>query len=248
MTGDLESRLAQLQERRQAGREAAEAELARLKLELSSHAEDIRSALAAEARRINQLMIGVDDQARDAADAIGQMRQHEEAITKALSANDLVLRRQARWAWLAVGGACLAAMLIVVLASWAASDLIDAAGLEADAIRAANVEELVAAREEGQTAIADLHEQLAIQRMEVERRIDEVGVELASMSNERDAVQAELDRFIELRDRLGFSLVEGRSRILIVVPEGHEIHEWRGPRPSDTSRYNGRMYRVMAER
>lgn len=185
---------------------------------------------------------------RYAADAIGQMRQHEEAIAKALSANDLVLRRQARWAWLAVGGACLAAMLIVVLASWAASDLIDAAGLEADAIRAANVEELVAAREEGQTAIADLHEQLAIQRMEVERRIDEVGVEFATMSNERDAVQAELARFIELRDRLGFALVEGRSRILIVVPEGHEIHEWRGPRPSDTSRYNGRMYRVMADR
>lgn len=68
------------------------------------------------------------------------------------------------------------------------------------------------------------------------------------MSNERDAVQAELERFIELRERLGIALVEGRSRILIVVPEGHEIHEWRGPRPSDISQYNGRMYRVMAER
>lgn len=247
MTGDLESRMAELQQRRQAGREVAEAELARLKAVLSDHADGIRDDLTAEAKRINQLMSGVDAQARDAANAINQLRQHDEAIKKALSAKDVVLRRQARWAWIALGGACLAALVIIVLAGGAASRLVDAARLEADAIRAANVEELAVAREEGQRAVADLHEQLAAQRAEVERRIEDAGAEFAALTNERDAIQAELERFIELRDHLGIALVEGRARILIVVPEGHEIREWRGPRPSDPARYNGRMYRVMAE-
>jgi len=139
-------------------------------------------------------------------------------------------------------------VVIIVLAGGAASCLVDAARLEADAIRVANSEELAVAREEGQRAVADLHEQLAAQRAEVERRIEDAGAEFAVLTNERDTVQAELERFIELRDRLGIALVEGRARILIVVPEGHEIREWRGPRPSERVPYSGWMYRVMAER
>lgn len=248
MTGDLEAKMAELQQRRQAGREAVEAELARLKAALSDHADGIRADLAAEAKRINQLMSGVDAQARDAANAMTQMRQYEEAMKKALSANDVVLRRQARWAWIAVGGACLAAVVIIVLAGGAASRLVEAARLEADAIRIANVEDLAAAREEGQRAVADLHEQLAAQRMEVERRIEDVGVEFASLTNERDAVQAELERFIELRDRLGIVLVETQTQPVIVVPDGQEIRAWGAPGLSNLARYNGRMYRVMVQR
>jgi len=60
MTGDLESRIAELQQHRQAGREAAEAELARLKVALSDHADGILDDLNVEAKRINQLMSGVD--------------------------------------------------------------------------------------------------------------------------------------------------------------------------------------------
>lgn len=248
MTADLESRMAELKQRRQAGREAAEAELARLKAALSDHADGIRGDLIAEAKRINQLMSGVDAQARDAAGAINQLRQHDESIKNALSANDVVLRRQAWWAWTAVGGACLAAVVIIVLAGWAASRLIEVARLEADAIRAANVDELAVAREEGHRAIADLHQQLAAQRAEVERGIEDVGAEFAALSTERDAVRAELERFIKLRDRLGIALVEGQTRPVIVVPEGKEIRAWGAPGLSDLARYNGRMYRVLAQR
>lgn len=248
MIGDLETRMDGLRQRQLARQDAAEAELVRLKATLSAHADDIKADLAAEAKQINQLISGVGAQTRDATNAALRLRQDSEAMRQALQANDAVLRRQARWAWTAVGGACLAAVVILVLAGWAASRLIEVARLEADAIRAANIDELADAREEGQRAIADLHQQLAAQRAEVERGIEGVGAEFAALSTERDAVQAELERFIDLRDRLGITLVEGQTRPVIVVPEGQEIRAWGAPGLSNLARYNGRMYRVMAQR
>lgn len=248
MIGDLETRMDGLRQRQQARQDAAEAELVRLKDTLSAHAEDIKADLAAEAKQINQLISCVGAQTRDATNAALRLRHDSEAMRQALKANDAVLRRQARWAWTAVGGACLAAVVILVLAGWAASRLIEVARLEADALRAANVDELAVAREEGQRAIADLHQQLAAQRAEVERGIEDVGAEFAALSTERDSVQAELERFIYLRDRLGITLVEGQTRPVIVVPEGQEIRAWGAPGLSNLARYNGRMYRVMAQR
>ncbi|WP_135313303.1 hypothetical protein [Paracoccus liaowanqingii] len=240
--------MAEIQQRQQARAQAADEELVRLKAMLSDHADGIKVTLAAEMDRIDDLKSGVGAQIRDATNASTRLRQDSEGMRRVLKANEVALRRQARWAWTAVGGACLAAVVIVLLAGWAATSLIDAARLEADAIRTANVDELTDAREEGQRAIAELHQQLAAQQAEVERSSEDVGAEFAALSTERDAVQAELERFSHFRDRLGITLVEGQNRVFIVVPEGQEIRAWRAAGLSNLARYNGRMYRVMAQR
>ncbi|QBX35016.2 hypothetical protein E4191_10065 [Paracoccus liaowanqingii] len=248
MTDILGARMAEIQQRQQARAQAADEELVRLKAMLSDHADGIKVTLAAEMDRIDDLKSGVGAQIRDATNASTRLRQDSEGMRRVLKANEVALRRQARWAWTAVGGACLAAVVIVLLAGWAATSLIDAARLEADAIRTANVDELTDAREEGQRAIAELHQQLAAQQAEVERSSEDVGAEFAALSTERDAVQAELERFSHFRDRLGITLVEGQNRVFIVVPEGQEIRAWRAAGLSNLARYNGRMYRVMAQR
>lgn len=248
MTDDFDTMLADFRQRRQATHDAAEVELSRVKAALADHADAIRADWATETERINALISRVSTQTNQATDAAIRLQQDNEGMRQALNANRAVLRRQARWAWTAVGGACLAAVAIILLAGWAAGGLIDSARTEADALRAANVDELAMAREDGQRAIAELHEQLAAQRAEIERRVDDVGAEFAALTAERDDIRAELDRFIELRNRLGITLVEGQRRPLIIVPEGQEIRAWGAPGLSNLARYNGRMYRVMAQR
>lgn len=49
-------------------------------------------------------------------------REHE-ALGEQINANGALLRRQARWAWIALGGACLAAGVILLLAGWAGTSL-----------------------------------------------------------------------------------------------------------------------------
>lgn len=245
MITDLEARMAELRQRRQAGQEALEVELDRLKAMLSDHADGIRVSLDAEEKRIKRLMTLMDSRASAVTEAMASLSADHEATRKSLDANRVLLRRQARWAWGALGGACVAAGVILLLAGWAASRLIDGAALEADAIRVANVQELAKAREEGERAIAELHERLAAQRSEVERGIETVGVELAGMLSDRDALRAELEKFIALRNRLGIQLVESQTKPVIVVPEGQEIRRWGAPGLSNLARYNGRMYRVV---
>ncbi|RWR04397.1 hypothetical protein [Paenirhodobacter populi] len=184
----------------------------------------------------------------DATRTIEGVGSDNATLKKCLSANEVLLRRQAKWAWAALGGVCVAAGMILLLAVWGAQEVIGRAEKEADAIRAVNVEELAAAQEEGQRAIAALHERLAAQRSEVERGIETVGMELAGMISDRDAVRAELEKFVTLRDRLGIRLVESQTKPVIVVPEGQEIRSWGAPGLSNLARYNGRMYRVVDRR
>ncbi|NJM81226.1 MAG: hypothetical protein HC844_00945 [Tabrizicola sp.] len=112
-------------------------------------------------------------------------------------------------------------------------------------IRAGNLRAVAEARAEGERLLAALQDDLAEQRAEVERGIEEVGVELAGLAAERDAVRAELADFEELRDRLGIQVIEGRTQPVIIVPEGREIRLWRAAGLHDLARYNGRMYRIM---
>lgn len=128
-----------------------------------------------------------------------------------------------------------------------AAKLDQAEAIFADADAGKNLAaELAAAREDGQRAIVALHEELAAQQGEIERRIEVAGAELSGVVGERDQFRAELEQFVALRDLLGIQLVEARSRITIVVPEGQEIRAWRAPGLHELARYNGRMFRVMA--
>lgn len=211
MNGELENRIAELQQRGKAAKEQTAAELDRQKTALSEHAEGIKARLdGAFLDRVAEF-VTVGKQASKALLAAEAIDHRHQALGEQIAANEVLLRRQARWAWLALGGACLAAAVIISLAIWGGARLIDNAGQEADAIRVANAADLVRARELGQRAIADLHEELAGQQAEIERRIALAGVELADLTGERDRLMAELEQFADLRDRLGIQLIEARS-------------------------------------
>lgn len=245
MTNDLEARIAELRQRRRAGQEDAQVELDRLKAELSEHVQGIRAGMDDElVDRIAEFAT-VGKLAARALETAERIHREHEALGERITANGALLRRQVRFAWAALGGACLAAAAVLLLAIWTGAALKQAAAREADTIRAANVQELATAREEGERAIAALHEQLTGQRIEIERSIETVGVELASLTAESDAVRAELERFAALRDRLGIRLIETRTQLVIVVPEGQEIRLWRAAGLHELARYNGRMYRVL---
>lgn len=74
--------------------------------------------------------------------------------------------------------------------------------------------------------------------------IEVMGADLAKLASERDAIRADLEHFVELRQQIGFQLVPYRNRVVIVVPEGEGIMRWNAPGLSDLARYNGRMFRV----
>lgn len=246
MNDEFESRIAELQQRSKVAKMQAGAELDRQKSALSEHANGIRTLL--EGEFIDRVLefSNAGKLAAEAVQAAEEIDQRHQALGEQIDANAALLRRQARWAWIALGGACLAAALIIALAVWGGVRLIDKAGLEADKIRTANASELLRTREEGQRAIALLHEEQSTQQGEIERRIAVAGVELSELTGERDRLVAELEGFADLRDRLGIQLVETRSRITIVVPEGQEIRPWRAAGLSDLAHYNGRMFRVVA--
>lgn len=246
MISEIDAQIDRRKNRQLARLNDAETDLNRLKVALSEHADGIRSDLDAEGKRINLLMSSVGVQACVAADTMNWLRDDNAAMRENLKANAALLRRQARWAWAALGGTCLAAGVILLLAIWGAYRLTDRAAAEADMIRAANVRDVAAAREAGQRAIAQLHTELATQREEIERQIGVVGAELAVLSADRDTARADLEHFAALRDRLGIFLVDGRSQPVIVAPEGQEIRPWRAAGLHELARYNGRMYRVMA--
>ena len=246
MNDEFEARIAELQQRSKAVKQHEAAELDRQKTALAEHANGIRTML--EGEFIDRVLefSNAGKLAAEAVQAAVEIDQRHQALGEHIAANEVLLRRQARWAWFALGGACLAAVVIIALAIWGGARLISRAGLEADAIRVANAGELAAAREDGQRAIAALHEELAVQQGEIERRIEVAGAELSGLVGERDRLVAELEHFADLRDRLGIQLFETRSRITIVVPEGQEIRPWRSAGLSDLASYNGRMFRVMA--
>lgn len=123
MTNDLEARIAELRQRRRIGQEDAEVELDRLKAVLSEHADGIRAELDAEGKRIKLLMSSVGVQACVAAETMTWLREDNEAMRENLKANGALLRRQARWAWIVLGAACLAAVVILLLAGWAGVSL-----------------------------------------------------------------------------------------------------------------------------
>ena len=119
----------------------------------------------------------------------------------------------------------------------------------ADAIRAAGAEEIAAVRVETDRAVAQARAEAQDRQAEALADLDLVGTQLAAALDERDAARAEIERFVALRERIGFVLAEHwNGRPVIIVPEGQEIRPWGAPGLSDLARYNGRMYRVVDQR
>lgn len=248
MTIDLDARIAELRQRRRAEEDDAAGELDRLKQGLAEHADGIGRKLDAEGKQIRLMMFSVSGHVAAEQARLEALRADNEELRTRLDANGIVLRRQVKGAWAALGGICLVAAGILLLAVWGASRLVDGAKQEADTIRAANAGELAAAQEDGARALATLEAQLAAQRASVEQSLGAAGAELAGLEAERASVKAELEQFVTLRDRIGIQLVESHTRPVIVVPEGYELRGWRAAGLSDLARYNGRMYRVMARK
>lgn len=244
MTNDLEARIAELRQRRRAGQEDAQVELDRLKAELAEHVQGIRAGMDDElVNRIAEFAT-VGKLAARALETAERIHREHEALGERITANGALLRRQTRFAWVALGGACLAAGVVLLLAIWTGTALKQAAARPTPS--APRMSRNWRPRGRKGNAPAALHEQLAGQRTWIERSIETVGVELASLTAERDAVRAELERFAALRDRLGIRLIETRTQPVIVVPEGQEIRLWRATGLHELARYNGRMYRILA--
>lgn len=243
MTNEIENRIAQLRQRNREAQESHDNEASNDPF-MMDLAVGIRSMLDDDfISQVGARPVAAP-QASEVPRAAEDVALRQQLLGEQIQANETLLRQQARWAWLALGGACLVAVVILVLAIWGATSVMAHAATEADMIRASNVAELAEARESGQRAIAALHEELASQRHAAEQQIVEAGAELAGLTAERDTVRGELEHFIELRQRLGIRLVETRGQSVIVVREGQTIRPWRVAALHEMAHYNGQMYRV----
>lgn len=216
MKTDLDSRIADLQNRKRVSDAAAEKEVRGLE-----HAiEDAQQSL----QSLQKIAMGI--------------QSDTTCLDRRLSA----LRAKVS-IWLAmVFAACI---IIIVLALWSGAKIREAAVNEATLVRQQNAAEMEQVRQEGQDGIAALRAQMAEERNRVESEVAEAGAELANLSDELAAGRAELQQFIALKDRTGFDLFDYRGRTLIVVAEGQEIRSWRAPGLSNFARYNGQMYRIF---
>lgn len=123
MTNDLEARIAELRQRRPAGQEDAEVELERLKAVLSEHVQGIRATMDDELLDRIAEFATVGKLAARALETTERIHREHEVLGERIKANGVLFRRQARFAWAALGGACLAAGVILLLAFWAGASL-----------------------------------------------------------------------------------------------------------------------------
>ncbi|SDO00993.1 hypothetical protein SAMN05216196_10362 [Lutimaribacter pacificus] len=197
-----------------------------------------------ETERLNQKVAALDNAVQQAFD---RMKLCEAKAAQVDAEMDRLVGRLGKLRSLLLAGILvilLAAIAILAVAAWSGANIRQAARQEAATIRMQNATEIAQARREGEEALAGLHQQFAEQRASIEGQIVEIGADLAMLSEERDAARTELERFRDLRDRIGFHLADYRGRVVIIVPEGQEIRGWRAPGLSDLARYNGRVFRI----
>ncbi|WP_281858576.1 hypothetical protein [Litoreibacter halocynthiae] len=149
--------------------------------------------------------------------------------------------------WVTVGVVLVALVAASVLALTGAVShhMVDEVRTEAARIRAENAQEIAEARAEGEAALQALADRLASREAVLTAEIKATGADLAQLSADRDAAHADLERFAELREQIGFDLIPYCNRIVIELPQGKTISGWSAPGPSDLARYNGRMFRVV---
>ena len=136
------------------------------------------------------------------------------------------------------------AAFVVAFAFWSAARVNAAAENEASFLLETMTAEVAASRRDGEMALAELQNDLLHQRDQAAGQLVQIEDDLASMSQERDAVRQELENFITLRDRVGIQLLDFRGHTLVVIPEGARIRRWQADDLSEIAHLNGRMYRL----
>lgn len=216
MKNDLDSRIADLQNRKRVSDAAAEKEVRGLEQAIKDAQQLLQS--------LQEMAIGIQSE------------------TTRLDRRLTALRAKVSIGLAMVFAACV---IIIALAFWSGAKIRDVAANEATLVRQQNAAEMEKIRQEGQDGIAALRAQMADERNRVEAEVAEAGAELANLSDELAAGRAELQQFIALKERAGFDLFDYRGRTLIVVAEGQEIRSWRAPGLSNFARYNGQIYRIF---
>ena len=198
----------------------------------------------ATARDAERVVEELNEAVRKASLSVGDLNARTDLIDERAS----TLEGRIRQLWVFVGAgvtaAVIVAVVVVAFAFWTGARVKAAAENEATLLRDRYAAEIVAAREQGEAALAELQSDLARQSEVAAEQLTEIGADLASMSLERDAVQQELEHFITLRDRVGIELVDFRGRTVVVVPEGARLRRWRAAGLSEVAHLNGRMYRL----
>lgn len=195
------------------------------------------------ARDAERVVQELNEAVRRASMSVEELKARTDLIDDRASA----LERRLRQIWIfsgaGIAAASIAAVVIILFALWSGSELKAAAENEAALLRDAYATEIAAVRRDGEAALSELQADLTHRSEDAAEHLTEIGAELATMSEDRDAVRLELEQFVELRDRVGIKLVDFRGRTVVVVPEGARLRRWRAAAQSELAHLNGRMYR-----
>ena len=186
-------------------------------------------------------------QTQKAADLIQAIDELQELVRTTSFKATTVESRIKRTQSFLIGGIAAAGLLgalILLAALWSSSNLKTVARAKADILQTLYVDQIEAARLEGDAELAALQSEISTRRSDIERQNIEVGAGLSEIADERDATRLALEELVDLRNRIGLELVEDRGRVIFVVPDGSELLAWRAPDLSKIASYNGRMYRL----
>jgi hypothetical protein len=197
-----------------------------------------------DAGHVARTVADLEEAVRQASFSVGGLNARTDEIQERAAKLET---RVCRLGFVAVGGviaACVGALIILATAFWLGAQIKSAAKNEAARLRAAYAIEIATVRQEGEATLDQLYIDLAHRSEAAGQQLTEIGTELAALSEERDAVLLELERFIQLRERVGIQLVEFRGRTVVVVPEGARLRRWRATEELEVAHLNGRMYRL----
>lgn len=181
----------------------------------------------------------------DAKNEITELDATRKSLSAAVEVESQRITKLCNRVTFAIVLLALAAVLFLGLIGKFSNHMIEDARTEAARIRMENAQDIAEARSEGEAALQSLTQQMKGREVALFADIEALGADLAQISADRDSARAELERFAELRQQIGFELVPYRNRVMIVVNEGETITGWRAPGLSNLARYNGRMFRVV---
>lgn len=216
MNKDLDSRIADLQQRRQASDQATQASV---------------SSLEQPVLQATQTLEGLQEKAGLISRETVELKEKLKNISRKVAFGLSIM--------------LLAAAVIIVISLWSGTKIRQSAKSEAASIREQNASVVEQIRQDGQLEIVAIRAEMADERVRVEQEVAEAGAELAAMVTELEAGRAELEQFIRLKELAGFNLFEHHGKAVIIVAEGQEIRSWRVPGIWALARYNGQMYQVF---